>query len=52
MNNKKMSQCQFHFPGLLGTSPMLKQETIGFGDNPIYPFWEADGQDLDFRLKC
>ena len=27
MNGKKLSRCQFHFPGLLGTSPMSKQET-------------------------
>jgi hypothetical protein len=26
MNGKKLSKFQFHFPGLLGTSPMLKQE--------------------------
>ena len=26
MNGKKLSQFQFHFPGLLGTSPLLKQE--------------------------
>ena len=41
MNGKKLSQFQFHFPGLLETSPMSKQETekISIGDNPIYPFW-------------
>ena len=27
MNYKKLSKFQFHFPGLLGTSPMLKQGT-------------------------
>jgi hypothetical protein len=26
-------------------------KTKNFGDNPISPFWEADGQDLDFFLK-
>jgi hypothetical protein len=23
-----------------------KKSIVGFEDNPIYPFWEADGQDL------
>ena len=27
MNGKKLNKCQFHFSGLLGTSPMSKQET-------------------------
>ena len=27
MNGKKLSKFQFHFPGLLGTSQMSKQET-------------------------
>ena len=27
MNGKNLSKFQFHFPGLLGTFPMLKQET-------------------------
>ena len=30
MKGKKLSQCQFHFPGLLGTSLMSKQETKFF----------------------
>ena len=30
MNAKKLSRFQFHFPGLLGTSPMSKQETFFF----------------------
>ena len=56
-NGKKMSRFQFHFTGLLGTSSMSKQETkknilLDIGDNPIYPFWEADGQDLEYFLKC
>ena len=39
MNGKKLSEFQFHFPGLLATSPILKQETkksLIIGDNPIY----------------
>ena len=27
INGKKLSRFQFHFPGLLGTSPMSKQDT-------------------------
>ena len=46
MNGKKLSKFQFHFPGLLGTSPMSKQEfffssIINKGvtrDNSIYQF--------------
>ena len=30
MNAKKLSWFQFHFPGLLETLPMLKQETFFF----------------------
>ena len=30
MNGKNLSQFQFHFPGLLGTSLMSKQEPIFF----------------------
>ena len=30
MNGKKLSKFQFHFPWLLGTSPMSKQETFFF----------------------
>ena len=30
MKGRKQSQFQFHFPGLLGTSPMSKQETDFF----------------------
>ena len=52
---KWMSKFQFHFPGLIGTSLMLKQETNKKNDNwslvirynPIYLFEEADGQDQD-----
>ena len=42
MNCKELSQFQFHFPELLGTSPMSKQEkffynwTLHIRDNPIY----------------
>ena len=47
MNRKRHSRFRFHFSGLLGTSPMSKQETffsmIGLREIiPFNPFWEAD----------
>ena len=41
VNGKKLSRLKFHFPGLLGTSLMSKQETIFFFHNwtsEIIPF--------------
>ena len=44
MNGKKLSRFQFHFPGLLGTSRMSKQETFFFYNwtseiIPLYQSW-------------
>ena len=54
---KKLNWFQCYFPGLLGTSPMSKQETnfflqLDFRDNPIYLFWDADEHDLEIFLRC
>ena len=50
MNGKKPSKFQFHFPGLLKACSLLKKTfkksaNLDFGDNPIYPISNPDGQD-------
>ena len=49
INSKKLSKWQFHFPGLLEGLLMQKKENnflanLDFEDNPIYLFWDANGQ--------
>ena len=51
-NDKKPSKFQFHFPGLLVPFSMLKKwkkksANLDFGDNPIYPLSDPDGQDRE-----
>ena len=52
MNDKKPSQFQFYFSGVLEAFSMLKKGekkivSLDFGDNPIYPISNPDGQDRE-----
>ena len=52
MNDKKPSPFQFHFSGVLEAFSMLKKMkkqivSLDFGDNPIYPISNPDGQDRE-----
>ena len=55
MNDKKPSNFQFHFPGLLEPCSMLKKKfknsaNLDFEDNPIYPISDPEGHDRDVRF--
>ena len=52
MNDKKPSKFQFYFSGVLEDFLMLKKlkkkfVSLDFGDNPIYPISNPDGQDRE-----
>jgi hypothetical protein len=52
MNDKKPSRFQFHFSVVLEGFSMLKKfknffANLDFGDNPIYPISNPDGQDQE-----
>ena len=52
MNDKKPSKFQFYFSGVLEAFSMLKKwkkkiVSLDFGDNPIYPISNPDGQDRE-----
>ena len=52
MNDKKPSKFQFYFSGVLEAFSMLKKwkkkfASLDFGDNPIYPISNPDGQDQE-----
>ena len=52
MNDKKPSKFQFYFSGVLEAFSMLKKwkkkfASLDFGDNPIYPISNPDGQDRE-----
>ena len=52
INDKKPSRFQFHFSGVLETFSMLKNmkkkfANLDFGDNPICPISNPDGQDQE-----
>ena len=51
-NDKKPSNFQFYFSGVLEAFSMLKKwkqifASLDFGDNPIYPISNPDGQDRE-----
>ena len=52
MNDKKPSKFQFYFSRVLEAFSMLKKfkknfASLDFGDNPIYPISNPDGQDRE-----
>ena len=52
MNDKRPSKFQFYFSGVLEAFSMLRKwkkkiVSLDFGDNPIYPISNPDGQDRE-----